>query len=352
MPPSIKDDAIEMSKATLKNVAHEAGVSLATASLVLNRKGQLSQDVRDRVYNAAKKLDYIKPMYTPGVRRYIGHVAILVFEDAEKAFIWNFFRRIIVQLEAVITREGYYPVIIPVTVNCETQDIFEKVVVSKAKAMFSIDYGNQELFRKVEDQEIPVIVINNAGFQTQYFSVCVDDFHGAYEGTKYLLSLGHTQIAYSEYHRPDMPALLNDRFIGFKKALDEEHIRFPEEYRITVNLFDMEELQRKIQKIFQRKTPPTAIFVHDDYLAGRIIVALQNIHLRVPEDISIIAPGDTLDYSQPFTPRITTMCINNELLGKLAGEMLLERLQNPQTAVHVLKVNQQLIERGSCKTGL
>ena len=118
---------------------------------------------------------------------------------------------------------------------------------------------------------------------------------------------------------------------------------------MTVDLFNMQELQQKLASMFDKPDPPTAIFAHDDCLAARIIVALQQRQIRVPDDVSLIAPGDTLDYNQPFIPRITTMCINNELMGKLAGEMLLERLQNPQTVIHGLKVNQQLIERGSCK---
>ncbi len=339
-----------MSNTTLKDVAKEAGVSLSTASLVLNKKGQISQDVRDRVYEAAKKLDYIKPIYTPSTAiKPIRHIALLVYEDYEKAFVWDFFRRIIIQLEVIITREHYYPVIVPVSLKQDTQEILEKVVSSWAGALFSIDYGNRELFQRLEDQGIPVVVINNASFQNQFYSVCVDDFHGAYEGTRHLITLGHTHIAYIEYHRPDMLTLLNDRFIGFKKAIDEENLSFPDDYRITVELFDMDELQHELQKLFRRKQCPTALFVHDDYLAARTIVALQNMQLRVPEDVSIIAPGDTLDYNQPFIPQITTMRINNELMGKLAGEMLLERLKYQQKNIHVLKVNQQLIERGSCR---
>lgn len=339
-----------MQTITLKDVAREAGVSLSTASLVLNGKGQLSQDVRDRVYNAARKLQYVKPVYTASIAaKQSSHLAILVYEDYEKAFVWNFFRRIIIQLEAIISKERYYPVIIPVSLTQSTYDIFEKVVLSRAAGLFSIDYGNHTLFRQLEDQGIPVVVINNAGFQSQFHSVCVDDFHGAYQGTTYLLQLGHRRLAYLEYERPDMPSLMNDRFIGFKKALDEQQVDFPETRKVTVDLFNMQELQQKLASLFKESEPPTAIFAHDDCLAARIIVALQQMQIYIPDDVSLIAPGDTLDYNQPFIPRITTMCINNELMGKLAGEMLLERLQNSQSGVHGLKVNQQLIERGSCK---
>jgi LacI family transcriptional regulator len=252
-------------------------------------------------------------------------------------------------LEAIITRERYYPVLIPVSLEQHPHEILEKVIFSKVGALFSIDFGNQELFRQLEERGIPVVVINNSDFQSQFCTICVDNFQGAYEGTKHLLELGHTTIAYVEYHRSDILSLVNDRFIGFKKAIDENHLTFHDDYRIIVDLFDMDELQRKLQHLFRRRQSPTAIFAHDDCLAARIIVALQNMQLRVPDDISIIAPGDTLDYNQPFIPRITTMRINNELMGKLAGEMLLERLRKQREDIHVLKVNQQLVKRGSCK---
>lgn len=335
---------------TLKDVARAAGVSPSTASLVLNGKGQFSQEVRDRVYNTARKLEYIKPVYALSIAaKQSSHIAILVYEDYEKAFVWNFFRRIIIQLEAIISKERYYPVIIPVNLAQNTYDIFEKVVLSRAGALFSLDYGNQTLFRQLEDQGIPVVVINNAGFQSQFYSVCVDDFHGACEGARYLLDLGHRQFAYIEYHRPDMPSLIHDRFIGFKKALDEEQVVFPEENRIAVNLYNLDELTQALQQLFQKKETPTALFAHDDFLAARVVVALKNMHLRIPEDVSLIAPGDTLDYDQPYIPQITTMRINNELMGKLAGEMILERLKTQEGQLHGLKVNQQLVERGSCR---
>ncbi len=341
-----------MTHATLKDVAKEADVSVSTASLVLNKKGQFSQDVRDRVYEAAQKIGYSKTVSaSAGTRKHLDHIAILVFEDVEKGFVWNFFRRIIVPLESAIAREQFSPAIIPVSLHHETSEVLEKIAASKVKAVFSLEYGNPELFRQLEEQGIPVVVINNSNYQQQFHSVCIDELHGAYDAAKYLIGLGHIQIAYFDYHRPDMQTALNDRFVGFKLALDDAKLTFSEEHRVVIDLFNVRELQRALKKLFRRMPTPTAIFAHDDYFAARIISALQNIQLRVPEDVSIVALGDILDYTQPFIPPITTMRINNELMGKLAGEMLLERLNNPHEGlpIHVLKINQQLVERGSCR---
>jgi LacI family transcriptional regulator len=176
----------------------------------------------------------------------------------------------------------------------------------------------------------------------------VDDFQGAYEGALHLIRQGHRNIAYIEYNRPDLPSVLADRFIGFKKAIDEHSLDFPPHFRVTIDLYNMGELVSRLEGLLKQGERPTALFAHDDYLAARITVALGTLGLKVPDDVSIIAPGDTLDYNQPYIPRITTMKIDTDMLGKLAGELMINRLQNRPGDILVLKVKQQLVERGSC----
>lgn len=302
------------------------------------------------MHEAAKKFGYRRNLYASSMaKRVSSHIAILVLDDYEKAFEWNFIRHIIIQIESVITKEGYYPIMIPVNLHFKSEQVLKKIIASGSGAIFSIHYGNKELFTQLEDRGISVIIINNSNYQDKFYSVCVDDFQGAYEGALYLTQLGHRKIAYIEYERPDIPSVIADRFIGFKKALDEIGVEFPDKNRITVTLYNMEELQEKIKYLFNSGENPTALFIHDDYLAARVIVALNKLGLAVPEDVSIIAPGDTLDYNQPFIPRITTMSINTDLLGRIAGELMINRLKSKPDDIHVLKVKQQLIERGACR---
>lgn len=339
-----------MNTVTLKDIAKEAGVSVSTVSLALSGKRKISKEVRERVYEVAQTLGYIKPAYGAAIAtNRLSHIAILVHEDYEKAFEWNFVRQMLINLEAVITKEQYFPVIIPVQLQEDTSDIFEKVVLSKVGGLFSIHYGNATLFQQLEQQDIPVVLVNNSNFQDQFDSVCSDDFQGAYEGARHLLALGHRRIGHVEYHRPDVPAVVKDRFAGFNTALDEAGVTFSEEARLTITFLDLEELHTKLERMFTGAENPTALFVHDDHLAAEVIVALQHLGQRVPDDVSVIAPGDTLDYNQSFIPRITTMRINTDLMGTLAGEMMLRRLRHDLGGLHVLKVNQQLIKRGSCR---
>ena len=341
-----------MGKITMKDVAQKAGVSPSTVSLVLSGKGAFSDDVRDKVYNAARKLDYIKSLHTPSIAaKQISHIAILICEDYEKAFEWNFVRRMLISLEAEITKEHYYPVIVPVTLVQDSREIFEKIVLSKVGAILSIHYANTTLFKQLEQQGLPVVLINNHEYRDKFYTVCADVMDGAYKATKHLLNHGHRDIAMIDYYRNDMPTLMEDIFWGFKKALDEERVSQPEHYRLTVDLYNEEELYQKLKNLLKGTTsPPTALFAHDDYFAARIFSTLQRLGIQVPDAVSLTALGDTLDYQQPFIPKITTARLNNELLGKIAGEMILKRLKNEQSEqIDVLKVNYQLQDRNSCK---
>jgi DNA-binding LacI/PurR family transcriptional regulator len=87
----------------------------------------------------------------------------------------------------------------------------------------------------------------------------------------------------------------------------------------------------------------------DDDLAVRVYDVLRRRGLSVPADLSLIAPGDVLDYQLPHTPPITTMKINTTLMGRITAELLLNRLKHRQEEIHVLKVNQKLVDRGSCR---
>ncbi len=335
---------------TMKDVAERAQVSVSTVSFVLSGKGNVSPEVRRKVHRAVEDLGYKKNIFAAAVAAgKSNNIAILINEDYEKAFEWNFVRNIFIQLEAVITHAGYFPLFLTVSRATKTKDIFDKIASSGIGALFSIHYGNQGLFTLLNDHAIPVVVLNNADYQHACFTVCSDDYQGAYEGTLYLIGLGHRDIAYFDYHRPDFKQCFRDRFIGFQKALDEYQITFKPHWRITVDLMEKDELLEKTTSLFQESSRPTAIFVHDDYIAAKIMMILQALHIQVPHDVSIIAPGDTLDYNHEYVPRITTMRIDTELIGKLAGELMLRILNNKIKAPQSLKIRQQLVERGSCR---
>jgi len=264
-------------------------------------------------------------------------------------YLWNFFHPTISEIESVLTEAGYNIVLIPINFKSDEEQVFKKITTAQAGAVFSLHYAKKDLFYKLERIGVPVIILHNCDFQDKFSSVSFDDLQGAYEATSYLLKLGHTRIAYVEYEHKDLFSIKNDRFFGFKKAIDEYHAEFNKRLKISIDYNNMGQTSSRLAGIFDKEDKPTAVFVHDDYLALRVIHTLNELGFSIPEDVSIIAPGDVVVYSEPYVPQITTMKINTILIGRLAAELLINRLKNNPNDIQVLRVKEQLVDRGSCK---
>ena len=335
----------------LQDVATEAGVSITAASMALSGKGRISNTVRERVALTAQRLGYVQRYHRTPVRllasRYIG-----IVHEADQPHEWDFIRPIVQQCEDQLIARGYAAVLIPVTHGEIPEEVYRRIVASGVGAVLTIHYCSEEVLSRLEEQGILVIVINNTNTQDKFYSVCVDDFQGAYEGALYLCELGHRSILYVEYNRPDHANVVIDRFIGFQKALDQYKIGFQADQRISLEFMDTARLESSLRRSFSARRPPTAIFSHDDYLAVYILDVLRTLGKRVPEDVSIIAPGDVLRYEECYVPQITTMRINTQMLGRVACNLLMDRVdgRDHDDDIHVLKVKQQIVKRGSCRT--
>ncbi len=334
----------------LKDVARDAGVSPSTASMVFTGTGRISEETKHRVLDAARSMGY-QPV--PRIRKTIktgNHVAILILIDTEWSFVWHFLTETIQRIQRDLEENGFKTVMIPISHHENDDVVYQKIVKLGCRGVFSIHFGNERLFQRLEADRIPVILIMNNNYQDKYFSICVDDFQGAYEGARHLLQLGHRRVDFVDSYREDLPVLSSDRYFGYRKALEEAGVQFLDDHRISCNIESPEaEIEQRFHTVLQRSDRPTALFCLDDEVAFRVWNALKQIGYDVPDDISILAPGDVLDYSKPYIPRITTMQIDMNYVGRLAVEMLNNRLRNDIGTVHVLKVKQQLVDRGSCR---
>jgi LacI family transcriptional regulator len=337
-----------MPHARLKDVARKAKVSVATVSLVLADKGRISEEVRGRVRQTAASLGYQpRRAARPPTPSADGAVGILCAEDRQ--YEWNFIRPTLLELEHALRQRGRMPLLIPAGSRGDPSRTVQHVRDAGVHAVFSLQISDALVFSGLREHGIQVVVINSSGFQDRLDSVCVDDFQGAYEGTRYLLSLGHRSVAFVEYARPESPAVVADRFIGFRKALEEQRVGFAPERRITVPFMDTSRLEKRLGTLFGRAGRPTAIFAHDDYLGLYVIEVLRRLGLSVPADVSLVAPGDVLDYSLPLMPQITTMRIDTALLGKIAANLMFDRMRSAEPGPRVLKVKEQLVRRASCR---
>jgi len=340
-----------MNGVTLQEVALKAGVSQATASLVMNGKGTISSVVQAKVLQAAKDLGYKRRRSAPQARRNAtgGAIGMLVYAEDEKAYEWFLIRKILISIEPYLWARSYHLALLPVKEAMGPEEIIARIRKANIQGLFSIHYGNERVFEAVEAHGIPVIIINNSNYQTRFDSVCADEYQGAYEGTKYLLELGHRAIAFIDYFRPDLSTQISDSYIGFSKALAEFQIDAGNMPHVSLHLHEIDEIKQKISELVSRREI-SAVFCLDDYLGARILSVLPDLSMRVPEDISLIAAGTLFDYTEPFIPKITTMSIDVGVFCRYAAQYMFDVLAKRHPSHQVFKIRKKLIERGSCRS--
>lgn len=340
-----------MGRVTLNQIAESCNVSAATVSMVINGKGNITREVRDRVMKTAEELGYLKNTFAAGIASStVKHLAVLINEDYEKEFEWHLVRSIFIPLEAVMYENGIFPMIIPASSTVDNADIIKKVVLSGAGGVFTIHFGDRVLHRQLEDRGLPVVMLNNSAYEDEFNTVSSDSFYGMNSAVALLLEQGHNRIAYMDYERPAYPAVVMDRQLGFQKAVAERGFDVSEFRHVRVaDIHSMPDIEAEVNRLMNSSAKPTAIAMHDDYLAAKVFVALQKQGYRIPEDVSIIAAGDTMDYKQPFIPQISTARINTDLMGELGAELMLKRLTGKSVGNETIRVKPNVIDRGSSK---
>ena len=334
-------------RVTSMDVAKKAGVSQSTVSLVLSGKENISREVSDRVLQVANEMGYsIKR--SAAVNKKNKTVGILIDLNPHLPFVWSFELPILESIEEYLGSRGFNLVIIPINPEITESELYTKVISYELNGLISMLYIQENTFQRLHKINIPVIIIMNDALQNQFPAVLVDDFQGVFDGITHMVSLGHKKLLYIDYERPDMPSTLLDRLYGFKKAVEHHDLDIPDNWYIRCKTPSMPELQERLGGVFSGKDVPTGIFALDDYIGASIIFTLQNMKIRVPEDVSLITMGDVLDYNIPFIPPITTVRINTSMAGKMAGRLLSDIMESNIDGPQILKVTPTIFDRGSC----
>ncbi|MBK1875348.1 LacI family DNA-binding transcriptional regulator [Pelagicoccus mobilis] len=332
----------------LVDVAKAANVSLTTASFVINGRGNVSEVIRKRVLAAVAELNYKrrrKPKASDRPETY----ALVVDMSPKWGYTWIFYEPIMKGLSDGFSGGNYTPIIVPYDPETSAKQLLERLRQMDCRMVFVIECENSEVIQFLEDNNIKVIVLNDSIHQNRFHTICQDDVQGAYEATKYLIDHGHRKIWIVDWNRAHAPHVTTDRFLGYGKALDEASIPFKKSWHQSLSSVSPKELGRIVSKIVSAKDDrPTALYVHGDYMANKLLMYLMREGIQVPEDLSVIAHGDLLIYQEEDPFAITTMKLDTHSMGRLAAEAMINRIRSKSDDhAQSLKLRSTIVERGS-----
>jgi DNA-binding LacI/PurR family transcriptional regulator len=192
-------------------------------------------------------------------------------------------------------------------------------------------------------KDFPLVFVGASAREKNICSVSLDDEQVAYEATRHLIQLGHTNIALVT--GPMEEDCSQDRADGYRRALQEAGIAF-DEAMVVEGDWSATSGQDALLSFIEQGRVPSAVFAQNDRMALGVLRAARDAKIKVPSELAVIGVDD-MPLSSYFDPPLTTMRQDIPRIGREAARILLDIIQNKTTELREMKLPAQLVVRQS-----
>ncbi|MET7680713.1 substrate-binding domain-containing protein [Streptomyces sp. NPDC005423] len=328
---------------TLAVVAREAGVSVPTASKVVNGREDVAPETRRRVTEALERLGYVRrPRFDASKAPGLVDLVVHSLDSSRSGAV----------LRGV--EEAAYEAGLEVVVSAGASrgrgDRAERGWLDKlvgrgsAGVLFDLAELTPAQHSWLGQHRVPYVMIDPAHEPPPgVVSVGAANWQGGVTATEHLLSLGHERIAVVAGHRLTMAAAA--RVAGYRSALASAGVRLRPEY-VRHGGFEQAPVRVRVRELLDLPEPPSAVFVCSDRLALGVYEALWERELRVPNDISVVG-FDDLPEARWVTPGLTTVRQPLSEMAATALRLLVRLMNGDRPEGTRTELSTRLVERAS-----
>jgi LacI family transcriptional regulator len=327
---------------TIVDVAREAGVSYTTVSRVLNDKGNVKPETRERVLTAMTRLGYVVDQRARSLAGGRSQVIGLLVHDVGTSYIGEIIRGIDAELAS-----AQYDLLLYTTHRRKTKESAHVITLTRGMAdglllVLPRDPGAYlEILRQLR---FPHALVDHRGGDEKAPAVAAANWRGAYKATEYLIELKHRRIGFITGAMDQICA--QDRLAGYKTALTDHGIAFDPELVYEGDFFQPQGYAGA-SALLELPHPPTAIFASNDVSAFGVMEAVREHGLRIPDDVSVLG-FDDIPQAAHVHPPLTTVRQPLEEMGRTATRMLLEHIKDPLRLPERVELPTKLVLRQSC----
>ncbi|MGF1473013.1 MAG: LacI family DNA-binding transcriptional regulator [Rubrobacteraceae bacterium] len=324
----------------MRDVAHQAGVSIKTVSRVVNREPDVNPATAARVAEVVQRLNYRPNEFARSLKGRRSRTIGLMVDNISNPFMASCAQAI----EGVAWQHGYALILCDSHADLETEGGYIELLMQRQidGLLLVPAHGNNVHLKTEQQAGLPVVAFDRPAEGVQADTVLVQNRAGAYKATEHLIWHGHERIAFIGDVRHFYTA--RKRLEGYNEALEAANL----EPTHSLDVHSIE-LGEKVTKSFlEAADPPTALFAANILTALGALRATEHLGLRVPEDLALIG-FDDFELSPVLRPRFTLVHQPTAELGRRAAEMLFDRL-NGEGGVEPrrLVLPTELIVRESC----
>lgn len=333
-------------KVTIKDIAREAGVSVAAVSLVLNQKEcRIAEATKKRIIEVAKSYNYTVNQQARSLVTKKSYVVGLIIPDIENIFFSSLCKKI----EEYCRKKGYTIMIVNSDENPRVDIELLHLLVSKGVdgIFYTPSIGTNEDYEKIKEYlnslPIPYVMVDRYLDDVECNKVYIDNNNGSQQAISMLVKSGHTNIFCIGHDISE--SVPNSRVTGYKEAMkqfnltvDENYI-YDGQYKFVGGYNAGKEIVR---------SDATAVFICNDMMTLGFLKYLSECGKKVPDDYSIISYDNTL-HNFVVSPKITTI---DQDLGKLARyscRLLFKNINDENSAPEVICLYPQLLVNESVR---
>lgn len=309
------------SKVTLKAVSQHAGVSISTASRALSGATGISGPVRDKIFLAAKELNYLNATTTAR--------QITILSDIETVSLGagDYMHDVMEGLNAECHDLGIEPKIQLIDSKSSTS------LINRSKNQLADGYVllsilDDKIIDELVAHKIPAVIINGVDRMMRIDAVAPANRAGGHMATDHLIELGHEHIL-NFTHEPRLT--IQDRLLGYTDAMKSADLEVKDEYIVPISDMRTDIGYLKMKQILKQRGHEgfTAVICCNDAVAIGVSTAVLEAGLQVPEDISIVG-FDNIATAAISSPPLTSIAVDRYALGSFGIQRLAERVRAPK----------------------
>jgi len=338
-----KSERSHMEPVTLIDVARHAGVSRATASLVLRGSPLVAAATRERVLASMQQLGYVYHRTAATLRTRRSHTVGLVITNITNPF----FAELTLGVEERLDEANYVVVLANTSESLEKQSsLLTAIHENNADGILlcPAEGTSRETIDALSSGQMPVVLVVRYLFDIDADYVGTDNVLGAKLAVEHLIAHSHRRIAF--IGGPAQSSVRRDRLLGYRSAL-EQHNLSVDETLLPTSATTRNGGHQAILSLLMQNDPPTAALCYNDVVAFGVMLGLQ-AHGRMPgQDFAVIGFDDIADAAL-WHPPLTTVSIAPYQMGATAAQRLLERIACPDDPPRSVILPPSLVIRASC----
>ena len=330
-------------KATIRDVAKYAGVSVATVSRYLNHSPLIAPQSIEKVQAAIEALNYQPSMMARGLLHGNSCTIALAVDDSNVETYGNdYFLRIQYGLEHALAREGYYLMICHIgSKNVSTLESIINENRIDGLVLLS-ELASPQILTVLRESKIPFVIAGRC-VEPHSMWVDIDNIGAGWSATECLLKTGALKIGFltNSYQK----VFVSERYEGYRNCLKQANVSVPENAVID-GLTTSNEILSYITS--HEGQLCDAYVATDSTIAFYFLRELQKRGILVPKDIQVIAFDDGI-LAEVSEPSMTVVKIDVMNLGMAAAKMLIQQLRLEAQSPDHLLLSTSIIERGSTR---